>query len=41
MPAWAEETGINLNTLWTRFNCGWLIEKILTTPVKKYKRRRK
>ena len=35
LAAWAEETDINYNTLHGRFLRGWTIEKTLTTPVKK------
>ena len=33
LTAWAEELGINKNTLRGRINAGWSVEKALTTPV--------
>ncbi len=38
LPAWAEETGINIRTLWSRINRGWSTEKTLTTPVRRKKK---
>jgi hypothetical protein len=37
---WAKEYNINPNTLWIRlYRLGWSIEKALTTPVKKYRKK--
>jgi hypothetical protein len=35
LSAWAEELGINYNTLNTRVQRGWSDERVLTTPVRK------
>lgn len=36
LAMWADETGINLYTLWSRINKhGWPIEKALTAPAKR------
>jgi len=32
---WAKKTGIGLNTILSRFNYGWTVERALTTPVMK------
>lgn len=37
MHQWSEESGVNYNTLYTRLQNGWSVEKALTTPTKKYK----
>ena len=39
MSEWAEQTGISASAILWRLNHGWSIEKALTTPVKKYKKR--
>lgn len=39
LTRWAEETGINLGTLWTRLNeFGWSPKAALTTPVRPHER---
>lgn len=39
---WSEKFNIKSVTLWTRlYKFGWSIEKALTTPVRRYKKRRK
>lgn len=35
VTAWAEELGVNAETLYSRIKSGWSVEKVLTTPVKK------
>jgi len=35
LPDWAEQTGINLKTLYTRLRRGWTVERALTTPVRR------
>lgn len=41
LTEWAEEYGIVYNILWNRFcKYGWSIEKALTTPIKKRKRKK-
>jgi len=35
LSAWAEELGLNYNTLSTRVNRGWSDERVLTTPIRK------
>jgi hypothetical protein len=39
LASWAEECGLNDRTLLSRLNLGWSIEKALTTPARKCKRR--
>lgn len=42
LAVWAEKYNIPYTTLSSRINMlGWTIERALTTPVKKYKRRKK
>ncbi|MEK0337814.1 MAG: hypothetical protein QQN41_10315, partial [Nitrosopumilus sp.] len=37
---WAEECNISYKTLWHRiYKLGWLIEKALITPVRKWRKR--
>jgi len=41
LPIWAEQFGISENALRTRLRVlGWSIEKALTTPIKRYKKRK-
>jgi len=35
LSAWAEELGLNYNTLNTRVQRGWSDERVLTTPIRK------
>jgi len=35
LSAWAEELGVNYNTLNTRVQRGWSDERVLTTPIRK------
>jgi len=35
LSQWANEYGVNLNTLYSRINHGWDIDKALNTPTKK------
>jgi hypothetical protein len=35
LTAWSRETGIKLRTLIARFEIGWSVERVLTTPVVK------
>lgn len=37
MSAWADELGTTVSTLWRRKNDGWSDEKIITTPIAKYR----
>jgi hypothetical protein len=39
LTAWAEEYGIHKVTFWHRLKLGWSMEKALTTPIGKYKRK--
>jgi len=38
IAAWAEEIGINKNTILWRLNHGWSVEKTLMTPTRKNKK---
>ena len=37
---WSEEFDIRTNVVWMRLELGWSTEKALTTPVRKYKKRK-
>lgn len=38
MTQWSEEIGISVDTLSSRLNLGWSVEKALTTPIRKHKK---
>jgi hypothetical protein len=39
IATWARETGIKAGRIWLRIAAGWPVEKALTTPVRKMKRK--
>lgn len=39
MKQWAEELGMGADTLWRRLHKGWSVERALTEPIQKQKRR--
>ena len=39
LQAWARDLGTTDNALYMRLKKGWSVEKVLTTPIKQYRRR--